>query len=109
MMITARLARGPPRSAWASKMSPVAEAKAPESSATMSSPSAQASRRRSTSELTKLDLRSLVGVQLLAPGVHTEHIVDGQDVDVLDALGGELVVSLNVTGNLLQGKSSQIR
>lgn len=53
-------------------------------------------------ERTKLDLRSLVGVQFLAPRVHAEHIIDGEDVNVLDALGGELVVSLNVPWNLLR-------
>lgn len=107
-MMTARLARGPPSSACASNTSPVADANAPESSATTTpGPSARNHRATTQPGLTKLDLRRLVRVQFLAPGVHAEHVVDGEDVDVLDALGGELVVSLNVPGDLLNSRNRQ--
>ena len=42
----------------------------------------------------------VVGVQLLLPGLGGEGVVDGDDVDALDALGGELVGVLDVAGDL---------
>ena len=42
----------------------------------------------------------VVNSQLLLPGLGGERIIDGDDVDALDALGGELVGLLAVTWNL---------
>jgi len=40
--------------------------------------------------------------EVLLPSLHDKDVVDGQDVNVLDALGGEFGVSRDVLGDLLR-------
>ena len=64
-------------------------------------------------KLTKLDggrLLALLAVfaqQLLPPSLHDKHVVDGNDVDVVDALGLELVVSLDVRRDLVRARGGE--
>ena len=56
-----------------------------------------------TKRLTELDIRTLFSClleHLLAPRLNHEHVVNGDDVNVLDALGFVLVVVVDVCGNL---------
>jgi hypothetical protein len=70
MMSNDRLARGPPRNAWASNTRPVAEANAPESSATLKAEDELLRIGKGKRKLTKLDLGGLVAVERLGPRVH---------------------------------------
>lgn len=49
-----------------------------------------------------LTLLAVFREQLLPPSLHDKHVVDGDDIDVLDTLGLELVVSLEVTRDLVR-------
>lgn len=48
----------------------------------------------------EVDVGSLVTAELLLPGLHGELVVDGDNVDVVDALGLEFVGVLDVAWNL---------
>ena len=60
--------------------------------------------------LTKLDggglltLLAVLAQQLLPPCLHDKHVVDGNNVDLLDTLGLELVVFLDVTRDLVRAR-----
>jgi len=54
-------------------------------------------------------LTGLVGLaeDVLPPSGHDKHVVHRDDVDLLDTLGLELVVSLNVGGDLVRTRGRE--
>ena len=49
-----------------------------------------------------MTLLAVLREQLLPPSLHDKHVVDGDNIDVLDTLRLELVVSLEVTRDLVR-------
>jgi hypothetical protein len=54
-----------------------------------------------------LTLLVVLAEELLPPCLHDKHVVDGNNVDLLDTLGLELVVSLDVTRDLVRARGRE--
>jgi hypothetical protein len=106
MTIAPRWSRGPPKKAWASKTRPIAAPKVPWSSPTRwALAQSLLNEKKGHTELDGRLLLALLAVlreQLLPPSLHDKHVVDRHNVNVLDTLGLELVVSLDVSRNLVR-------
>lgn len=57
--------------------------------------------------LTEDHLGRLFSRELLLPGVDDKDVVDGNDIDVLDALGSELIVLFNVARDLRRARRGE--